>query len=244
MKAIMLAAGNGERLKAVINGLPKPMVRIKGRPILEHNVHLLKKYGITDIFINLHHLPRVIADYFGDGSFFGVNIEYSHEETLLGTAGAVRRICGDCRDNDPKGPFLVVYGDNLFSFEIDEVIGFHALKNGTATIAVYEKKGDLSHSGVVSIDDDSRITCFIEKPKTDLQSGGLVNTGLYVLEPEVLDFIPEHGPSDFGKDVFPEMLRRGKSIYAFKSGSAVKGQDENLIAIDTPELLRDAMMLR
>ncbi|MEK6530945.1 MAG: nucleotidyltransferase family protein [Deltaproteobacteria bacterium] len=243
MKAIILAAGRGERLKAV-NSLPKPMIMIKGRPILEHNVLLFKKYGIRDIWINLHHLPQVIAGYFRDGRQFGVNIKYSHEQTLLGTAGAVKKIWKDCWDCDRKGPFLVAYGDNLFPYRIDEMMGFQAKKKGSAVIAVYEKQGDLSQSGVISIDNDSRITRFIEKPRSKVTSSGFVNAGLYVLEPDVPDFIQEKGFSDFGANVFPEMLKYGKVIHAFRADKTADGHAENLVAVDTPELLKEAMRLK
>lgn len=244
MKAVLLAAGRGERLKAAVNCLPKPMVMIKGRPILEHNVLLLKKFGIRDIWINLHHLPQVIAGYFSDGSQFGVNIKYSHEQTLLGTAGAVKKIWKDCWNSDRKGPFLVAYGDNLFPYRIDELMEFQARKKAVAAIAVYEKQGDLSQSGIISIDDDSRITLFIEKPRSKVMSSRLVNAGLYVLEPDVLDFIPEKGFSDFGADVFPEMLKCGKVIHAFRADKTADGDAQNLIAVDTPELLKEAMRLK
>lgn len=231
MKAIILAAGKGERLKSVVNRVPKPMVRINGMPILEHNVLLLKKYGITDIYINLHHLPETIKNYFGNGSGFGVSINYSFEETLLGTAGAVRKIADEYW-NVPER-FVLLYGDNLLKYDLGEIISFHLRKKGMATIAVY-KKDDVSQSGIVLLDNENKVLRFIEKPKPEEVKSNLVNTGIYIMEPEVLGYIPQGKNLDFGKDVFPEMILKNESIF----GIIVNGK---LTAIDTPVLYKQAI---
>ncbi len=228
MKAIILAAGKGERLKPITDKIPKPMIEIKGRPILEHNITLLKKYDISEIFINLHHLPEVIKNYFENGNKLRVNINYSFEKTLLGTAGAVRKIA----DKYWKRPerFILLYGDNLFEYDLGEIINFHMTKKGIATIAVC-KKEDVSESGIVLLNHEYKVLKFIEKPKSDEIVSHLVNTGLYILEPEVLNYIPANKVFDFGKDVFPDLIQKGEKIF----GKIVKG---NLTAIDTPELLK------
>ncbi|HHT9125290.1 MAG TPA: nucleotidyltransferase family protein [Candidatus Brocadiia bacterium] len=242
MKTIILSAGKGERIRKVVGNIPKPMIKVKWKPVLEHNVEWVRNYGIRDIYINLHHLPNAIRSYFGDGSRWGVKITYSYEPELLGTAGAVRKIADEywqlkvnsypCK-NLSDNAFLVIYGDNLFEYELGEIVNFHDRKKGIATIAVYEKD-DVRQSGVVLLGRDNKVTRFVEKPKPEEVVSNLVNTGIYVLEPEVLGYIPSGKTLDFGKDVFPEMIQRGESIL----GIIVKG---NLIAIDTPELLEKAL---
>lgn len=230
MRAIVLAAGKGERLKGITMSLPKPMIKVNGKPIIEHTIEWLKSYGIEEIYINLHHIPQKIVKHFGNGSKFGVRITYSFENELLGTAGAVKKIADEyfIQLRSELEPFLVVYGDNLYDYSLLEIINFHKIKKGIATIALYEKE-DVSQSGIVLLDNDSKIMTFIEKPKQAISN--LVNTGTYILEPSVLNYIPPNKMVDFGKDVFPEMIRKKESIY----GLIVKG---NLIAIDTLDLLR------
>jgi len=242
MKAIILAAGKGRRLKEMIDNIPKPMVKVKEKPILEHNIKWLRNYGIKDIYINIHHLPDVITNYFGNGSKWGVKLTYSYEPKLLGTAGAVRKILEEywrhkVVEQRQKGidlkPFLVVYGDNLFEYDLKEIIHFHKRKKGIATIALY-KKGEVSQSGIAVLDNDNKILKFIEKPKPEEVVSHLVNTGLYVLEPDILDYIPSNKVLDFGKDVFPKMIQKGEDIF----GVIAKG---SLTAIDTPGLLKKAL---
>ena len=253
MRAIVLAAGKGERLKEITFTIPKPMIKIMGKPVLEHNINWLNRYGIKDIYINLHHLPDVIKDYFKDGSKWGLNITYSYEPELIGTAGAVKKIIeeywqlqvnnisssitykklDDSKKHNMKSAFLVIYGDNLFEYDLKKIIDFHNRKKGVATIAVYEKD-DVSQSGIVLLGRDDRILRFIEKPNPEEGISHLVNTGLYVLEPEVLKYIPSDKKVDFGKDIFPEMIQNGENIF----GVIVKG---DLTAIDTPGLLKETL---
>lgn len=255
MRAIVLAAGKGERLKKITSTTPKPMIEIMGKPVLEYNINWLNRYGIKDIYINLHHLPDVIKDYFKDGSRWGVRITYSYEPKLLGTAGAVRKIAEeyrqlrtdnyyssvvreDLRDSKKqkaKNTFIVVYGDNLFEYNLKEIIDFHKRKKGVATVAVYEKD-DVSQSGIVLLDNNDKILKFIEKPKPEEVISHFVNTGLYILEPEVLEYIPSDKKVDFGKDIFPEMIQKGENIFGIK----IK---DNLTAIDTPGLLKEALRI-
>lgn len=231
MRAVILAAGKGERLRGVIDSIPKPMVPINGKPILERNVLLLKKYGITDIYINLHHLPEVIKNYFGNGIKFGVNINYSFEEMLLGTAGAVRKIADEYW-NIPER-FILLYGDNLLEYDLGEIINFHIKKKGIATIALY-KKEDVCQSGIVLLNNECKVLKFIEKPKPEEVVSNLVNTGIYILEPEILNYIPPGKILDFGRDVFPGMILKNENIF----GIVVNGR---LTAIDTPALFKQAI---
>ena len=242
MKAIILAAGKGERLGKLTRSIPKPMLNICNKPILEHNIEWLRGYGIKDIFINLHYLPDVIRSYFKNGRKWDVNIQYSYESTLLGTAGAVRKIVDDLwikgsweknkYNSLPElhNPFLVVYGDNLFKYDLRKIINFHKRKKGLATIVLCEKD-NVDQSGIVLLDENNRIIKFIEKPNPDEVVSHLVNTGLYILKSDVLEYIPSNKVRDFGKDVFPEMINRDYKLF----GLILKA---DLRAIDTPLLYR------
>jgi len=236
VKAILLAAGKGERLRSILKTIPKPMVKVYGKPILEHNIEWLKSYGITDLYINLHFLPEKIRDYFNNGRKWGVKIDYSYEPELLGTAGAVKKIArelwgwGSKNFSSDMGTFLVVYGDNLLKYNLKEIIDFHFQKKGIATIVLYEKD-DVSQSGIAVLSDKGRIIKFIEKPKPEESISNLVNTGIYVLNSEILSYIPDEGFTDFGNDIFPAIIKGRGDLYGFIS----KG---SLIAIDTPELYK------
>lgn len=236
MKAILLAAGKGERLRSILKTIPKPMVKVYGKPILEHNIEWLKSYGITDLYINLHFLPEKIRNYFNNGRKWGVKINYSYEPELLGTAGAVKKIARELWGWESKnfssdmGTFLVVYGDNLLKYNLKEIIDFHFQKKGIATIVLYEKD-DVSQSGIAVLSDKGRIIKFIEKPKAEDAISNLVNTGIYVLNSEILSYIPDEGFTDFGNDIFPAIIKGRGDLYGFIS----KG---SLIAIDTPELYK------
>lgn len=209
MKAVILAAGKGERFREVTDTIPKPMLVYKNKPVLEHNILLCKNYGITDLYINLHHLPNAIKDYFDEGSKFGVKIKYSYEEELLGTSGAVKKIANDYwRDSSEN--FFVIYGDNYSALDLN------LLKNkfdevGPLGVIGFHYREDVSSSGVALFNENFKIKQFIEKPKTDVGTNW-VNAGIYYFNPEVLNFIPE-GYSDFGKDIFPGLMEQNQSLY-------------------------------
>lgn len=228
MKAIVLAAGRGERLKGVVDDVPKPMVKIRSRPILEQNIELLERCGITDIYVNLHHLPDVIRNHFGDGKDWGVNITYSYEPEILGTAGAVKNMEAQIGADQ----FFVLYGDNLYDYDFAEIIEFHNERKGLGTVGVHERD-DVSQCGVVEMDSHNKIISFIEKPEEDEVTSHFVNAGIYVFETGIFNFIPGRKFSDFGRDIFPEVMKRDQSIY----GLVLKGR---LTAVDTPELYGQA----
>ncbi len=231
MKAIVLAAGIGSRLKGLLQSIPKPMVEISGKPILQHNLEWLKRYGITDVYINLHHLPDIITRHCGDGARWGLRITYSHEPRLLGTAGAVKKIAGEFWNNSLEEPFLVVYGDNLLSeFDLHRAMDFHRRKKGIGTIGLYRKPQEVAKSGVAVLDAHDRIVRFIEKPGAGKIVGDLVNTGIYILEKRILGYVPENSACDFGRDVFCRVVDSGEPLYGFVWAA-------DLIAVDTPELL-------
>lgn len=221
MKAFVLAAGESRRLLPLTDRIPKPMLQIGKRPILEHNIRLLAAYGVQDIAINLHHCPEVVRQHFGDGSRFGVSIRYSYEASLLGTAGALKPL----QDRFTESLFLL-YGDNLSTCNLHRLLARHRQQHSLATIAVFQR-ADVASSGVVGFGPDGRVHRFVEKPKPSEVSGNWVNAGIAVLEPAVIDLIPAGVPSDFGRDVFPSLLERGEPLYAYP-------MTERLWWIDSP----------
>lgn len=230
MKAIILAAGKGERLKGVIDNIPKPMIKVSGKAILEHNIEWLAGFGVRDIYINLHYLPDIIRGYFGNGDRWNIRITYSYEHQILGTAGAVRKIADDYWYNNEEA-FVIVYGDNLLSdFDLEQIVNFHKTKKGIGTICLYYKD-DVSQGGIAVMDKKNRIIKFIEKPDPDQVISNLVNTGIYIFEPGILEYIPKNCPYDFGKDLFHKVIKSDENLYGLV-------QNANLIAIDTPELLK------
>ena len=203
MKALILAAGEGTRLRPLTLDRPKPMLSVGGQPILEHLVTLLRVHGVTEIAINLHYKPDVIVSHFGDGGRFGVSITYSPEERLLGSAGAAKQLAWFLDE-----PFIVLYGDVLTDLDLTSLAARHRAGGAMTTLALYEVD-DPSRVGIVSLDDAGRVTRFVEKPPPGLDVGRLANAGIYVVEPDVLTLIPVGQPFDFGHDLFPLMLERG-----------------------------------
>ncbi|MDE2808007.1 MAG: nucleotidyltransferase family protein, partial [Gemmatimonadota bacterium] len=175
---MILAAGRGTRLRPLTDATPKAMVPFAGKPLLEYVVRLLAQHGFDDLVINLHHLPQVIADYFGDGRAWGVSITYSLEDDLLGTAGAVRQVA-DFFD----GPFLLYYGDNLTNFDLDDLWQTHQREGEIASIGLLWMD-DPTTRGIIGLDAHHRIERFVEKPRADqVFDNYWVNAGIYALQP-------------------------------------------------------------
>lgn len=210
MKALLLAAGEGRRLRPLTEKLPKPMIPVAGKPILEHNINFLSGWGIREIAINLHHCPEVVMSHFGDGSEFGVSITYSYEPELLGTAGAVKKL-----EHFFEDTFLVFYGDNLINCDLAHLLIFHRAHQGIGTIVLHHRD-DVSQSGVAILDQFDRVTQFIEKPREDQVRSHWVNAGIFVLETEVFKYIPSVIPSDFGNEILAELLQQGKRLYGYR----------------------------
>ena len=227
MKAMILAAGQGTRLHPLTEHIPKCMVPLAGKPLLEYTVEWLRRYGVTELIINLYHLPHVVMRHFGDGTRWGVKITYSVEKDPLGTAGGIKNV-----EWFFDRPFYVWYGDNLSTCDLNRLYRFHRAKGGIATIALHHRD-DPTASGIADLDDQDRITWFVEKPRPDQVFSHWASAGILVLEPEVLDAIPDGTPSDFGRDLFPSLLARGEAMYGYRMS-----QGENLWWIDTPEDLR------
>ncbi|MBI4139460.1 NDP-sugar synthase [Candidatus Woesearchaeota archaeon] len=222
MNAMILCAGLGSRLRPITNTIPKPMIPIAGKPLLEHQIEWFKKFGITNIAINLFYLSDSIKNYFGSGKNFGVNILYSPEPELLGTAGGVKKV-----DNISKGffsgTFVVYYGDNYTDLDLNQMLDFHKKNCAVATILMRKRPRGNKVSSIIELDDIGRVRTFVEKPSQELTLSQpdvvLSNSGIYVLEPEVLKYIPQNKFFDFGSDVFPVLLSEGKKVMGFVSGT-------------------------
>jgi len=211
MRALLLAAGEGTRLRPLTLSRPKPMVPIEGKPILEHLVALVRNHGITEVGINLHYRPEAITEYFGDGRAFGVDITYARESQLMGSAGAARNFPQSYFEDT----FVVLYGDVLNDLDLTELVRLHRAHGGVATLALYEAD-DPSRVGIVDVAEDGRVLGFVEKPAPGDEPGNLANAGIYVLEPSVLEYVPEGQSCDFGRDVFPALLAAGLPMYAYR----------------------------
>ena len=209
MKAIIMAGGEGTRLRPLTSLRPKPMVPIVNQPVMEHIVGLVKHHGITGVVATLAFMPQVIRDYFGDGEEWGISIEYAVEETPLGTAGSVKN-AAELLPRDE--PFVVISGDALTDIDLTEVIEFHRASGGAVTIALKAVDDPLDF-GVVVTDDNGRIERFLEKPTWGQVFSDRINTGIYVVEPWVLDEIPDGTPYDFSSELFPKLMEKGHDIY-------------------------------
>ena len=202
-----MAGGEGTRLRPLTSNQPKPMVPIVGKPCMEHIVELLKEHGFEDVIVTVAFLPQAIRCYFGDGESLGVNISYSVEETPLGTAGSVRLATRRLDE-----PFLVISGDALCDVDLGAMLAAHRERGAAVTIGLKSVDNPLEF-GIVVTDEDGRIERFLEKPSWGQVFSDTINTGIYVLEPEVLTHVPDDGPYDFSKELFPLLLEMGRPLY-------------------------------
>lgn len=208
MKAMVLAAGVGSRLDPLTRAVPKPVVPVANRPVIEHIIRLLRRHGFDDLVVNLHYLGHEIERRLGDGSALGVRIRYEWEDQLWGDAGSAKRV-GDFFDDT----FLVVGGDDLCDTDLTTLIRFHRERGALATISLYEVQ-DPSEYGIVETDADGRVMRFLEKPRGGEVFSRMANTGLYLFEPAALRTIPPGAFYGFGRDLFPRLLEAGQPIYA------------------------------
>ena len=225
MKLAIIAGGKGTRLG--IEGIPKPMVRIGGKPTLEHQIDLAKKYEITDIYILSGHLGEIIADYFGDGAAFGVRITHLIEKYPLGTGGAIAQL-----EDKLAERFMVFYGDVFLDVDLRSLIDFDGKADSLATIVVHPNDHPYD-SDLVEISDENWVLAF--HPKQDRENGychNLVNAAIYILSPEIFEYIPKNRQSNLSNDIFPLTLRSNKVINAYKTAEYIKD-------IGTPERLRE-----
>lgn len=230
MKAIILAAGLGTRLRPLTNKLPKPLLSINGKPLMLYHLELFKKHGIKEIIINLHYLPEKIRGFLGNGSKFEMEISYSLEPKILGTAGAVRKAEAYFENK----PFLVFYGDNLTNANLTDLVRYHKKKGGRITVGLYRwDQKEVHLKSIVKLNQDHRILKFIEKPKREEIITNIGGAGIYILEPEILSFIPPNIFYDFGKDLFPKLLAQDIPIFGYE----IKGY---FLDIGTPQAYQKA----
>lgn len=211
MKAVIMAGGEGTRLRPLTSTQPKPMLPIVNRPMMEHVITLLKSHGFDDIVVTVAFLANSIRTYFGDGSEFGVKLTYFSEETPLGTAGSV----GNAREYLDE-EFLVISGDVLTDIDLSEAMAFHRSKDAFSTIVLHPMDNPLEF-GIVTTNPDGSIQRFLEKPSWGEVFSDTVNTGIYVLKPEIFDYIEPEKVSDFSSDVFPALLADGRRLFGFVS---------------------------
>lgn len=211
VKAVVMAGGEGTRLRPLTVNRPKPMVPVVNRPVMEHIVGLLRHHDIREITATLHFMPDAIRDYFGDGTDFGVQMKYSVETQPLGTAGSVKLASRDLTDT-----FVVISGDALTDLNLTDLVRFHREKHSVATLALTRVENPLEF-GVVITDGAGRIVRFLEKPSWSEVFSDTINTGIYVLEPEVFELMEEGKVYDFSKDIFPKLLAAGRPMYGYIS---------------------------
>ena len=209
MKAVVMAGGEGSRLRPLTLGRPKPMVPLVTKPVMQHNLDLLKRHGVTEVVVTVQYLASMIQDYFGDGSQLGMKIVYSVEQTPLGTAGSVKLAQKQLTDT-----FLVISADALTDFDLTDIIRFHKERKALATLTLYRVPNPLEY-GVIITREDGAIVQFLEKPSWGEVFSDTVNTGIYVLEPEVLDYFEPNKVYDFSQELFPMMLKRGDPLFGF-----------------------------
>jgi mannose-1-phosphate guanylyltransferase/mannose-1-phosphate guanylyltransferase/phosphomannomutase len=227
MKALILAAGAGTRLRPLTDACPKPMLPIAGEPLLARTLTWLRRAGITEAALNLHHLPDVVRGGLGDGAAFDMHLRYHYEPELQGTAGAVHGFPGFFDQ-----PFLVIYGDLLLDLDLADLIGFHQAQRAAMTLALKRTTTPQSQ-GMIEIDQGGRVLRFAEKPP-EWDAGDTANAGVYVCEPQLIDRIPP-GFSDFGHDIIPGLLRDEWPVY----GRPLRGY---LLDIGTPAAYAQAQI--
>ena len=209
MKAVVMAGGEGTRLRPLTSNQPKPMVPVVGKPCMEHILELLREHGMSDVIVTVAFLPQAIRSYFGQGESLGMQIGYSVEESPLGTAGSVRLAARQLDET-----FLVISGDALCDVDLSKLVAFHKEKGAAVTIGLKSVDNPLEF-GIVVTDEDGRIERFLEKPSWGQVFSDTINTGIYVLEPEVLKHVPTDRSYDFSKELFPYLLEMGRPMYGY-----------------------------
>ncbi|MBD3203190.1 NTP transferase domain-containing protein [Candidatus Woesearchaeota archaeon] len=216
MQVVIVCGGLATRLHPITEKIPKSLIEIKGKPILYYQIKLLKKQGIKDIILCVGHLSEKIIDYFKDGKKFGVELRYSLEDRALGTAGAVKNI----NENLLQKKFFVLYGDVITDVSFQDMRNYHENNNSAATILIREKKK--IGSSLINLNKNFMITDFIERPSKDqieyfknLGKKNWVNSGLYLLDKEKLDYIPVNKKFDFAYDLFPSLIKEEENVFGF-----------------------------
>src|SRR5215470_4173084 len=209
MKAVVMAGGEGSRLRPLTIRRPKPMVPIAGKPVMEHILNLLKRHGITEVVVTVQYLASSIEDYFGNGSQFGMRITYSREDVPLGTAGSVKNA-----EEQLTEPFLVISGDALTDYNLTDIIKYHQDKKALATLTLAHVPNPLEY-GVIITNEEGHITQFLEKPSWGEVFSDTINTGIYVLDPVIFNYFEKGKVFDFSQELFPLMLKNGDPLYGY-----------------------------
>ncbi|MFI7446177.1 sugar phosphate nucleotidyltransferase [Nonomuraea sp. NPDC049714] len=210
MKAVVMAGGEGTRLRPMTANQPKPLLPVVNRPIMEHVLRLLKRHGITETVVTVQFLAALVRNYFGDGDELGMRLEYATEDIPLGTAGSVKNAAARLHD----APFLVISGDALTDIDLSDMIRFHQENSALVTIGLKRVPNPLEF-GIIIVDELGRVQRFLEKPTWGQVFSDTVNTGIYIMEPEVLDEVAAGESVDWASDVFPALLERGAPIYGY-----------------------------
>jgi mannose-1-phosphate guanylyltransferase len=214
MRGMVLAAGLGTRLRPITYEMPKPMVPVLNRPIMDHILELLRRHGFDELVANLSYLPKQLRERFGDGSAYGVSLEWSFEDELLGTAGGVRNV----REFFGDSPFLVMAADALTDVDLGELRVAHESNGGIATLTV-KQVADTSEYGVVVTGSDGRIQGFQEKPDPAEALSNLASCMIYMFEPEIFEYFPDKPKVDFALDVFPALLEHDVPFHVHETGA-------------------------
>ncbi len=239
----MLAAGRSERIASVAGGIPKPLIAVRGEPIIARNIRWLAAAGVRELWVNLHFRGDLIRAALGDGSGFGVHIRYSVEPEILGTAGAVRRVSADLAET-----ILVVYGDNLLDFDLGELRQTHARAHAHVTIAVFDERSPNTGiaGGRVTLDPHGRVVEFAEatgsnphttrRPADPPTRRSFVNAGVYVVQTSIMEDLPENTFLDWGRDVLPKLVSTGSPVFGYNI-------DGYCLGLDTPGSYERGMAL-
>src|SRR5580693_4022903 len=207
-----MAGGEGTRLRPMTSNQPKPMLPVVNRPIMEHVLRLLRQHGFDETVVTVQFLASLVRNYFGDGEEFGMRLQYATEEMPLGTAGSVRNAEDELRNE----PFIVISGDALTDMDLSDMVRHHKTSGALVTVGLARVPDPLEF-GIVITEEDGRIQRFLEKPTWGQVFSDTVNTGVYVMEPEVLAEVPPGEVVDWSHDVFPKLLKRGAPLFGYIS---------------------------
>lgn len=210
MKAVVMAGGEGTRLRPMTSSMPKPLLPVANRPIMEHVLRLLKRHGLNETVVTVQFLASLVRNYFGDGEELGMELTYANEEKPLGTAGSVKNAEEALKDD----AFLVISGDALTDFDLSDLIAFHKEKGAMVTVCLTRVPNPLEF-GITIVDEEGKVERFLEKPTWGQVFSDTVNTGIYVMEPEVFDYVEADVSVDWSGDVFPQLMKEGKPIYGY-----------------------------
>lgn len=210
MKAVVMAGGEGTRLRPMTSSMPKPLLPVANRPIMEHVLRLLKRHGLSETVVTVQFLASLVRNYFGDGEELGMELTYANEEKPLGTAGSVKNAEEALRDDS----FLVISGDALTDFDLSDLIRFHRENDALVTVCLTRVPNPLEF-GITIVNEEGRVERFLEKPTWGQVFSDTVNTGIYVMEPEVFEYVESDVSVDWSGDVFPQLMKEGKPIYGY-----------------------------